>query len=142
MQNLDYAQNPHREGAKRRRKLVLTPYSWSARRNSNRRFPQQQRFFRRVQICGFGDAGQRKEAAFPCIGNKEAPRSCDICLHPGTENSALLVRRNADEGFWRFPTMESVRGVPRLRVLTPNTRCLKSESRTAGRALLPKRILR
>jgi hypothetical protein len=27
-------------------------------------------------------------------------------------------------------------GVPRLRVLSPNTRCLKSESRAAGRALL------
>ena len=32
--------------------------------------------------------------------------------------------------------MEADRGVPRLRVLSPNTRCLKSESRAAGRALL------
>src|SRR5215469_14183896 len=33
-------------------------------------------------------------------------------------------------------TMATGSGVPRLRVLTPNTRCLKSESRAAGRALL------
>src|SRR5215472_6099804 len=33
-------------------------------------------------------------------------------------------------------TMATSSGVPRLRVLTPNTRCLKSESRAAGRALL------
>jgi hypothetical protein len=32
--------------------------------------------------------------------------------------------------------MEADRGVPRLRVLSPNTRCLKPESRAAGGALL------
>ena len=122
--------------------LSETPYSWSDRRNSNIRFPQQQRFFRCVQIRGFGDGVQGKGAPFPCISNKEAPRCSDICFRPGTENSASAVQTNADEGFWRLPTMEAVGGVPRLRVLTPNTRCLKPESRTAGRALLPKRILR
>jgi len=42
----------------------------------------------------------------------------------------------ADEVFCGLPRMEADRGVPRLRVLWPNTRCLKSESRAAGRALL------
>ena len=61
---------------------------------------------------------------------------------PGTEKAAPTVRMVADEVFCRLPTMGAVRGVPWLRVLRPNRRCSKSESRTAGRALLPKRILR
>ena len=53
------------------------------------------------------------------------------------KKAAPTVRMIADEVFCRLPTMGAVRGVPWFRVLWPNTRCSKSESRTAGPALLP-----
>jgi hypothetical protein len=134
--------SPTFKKAKEKRMLVLWPYSWSDRRDSDIGFAQQHGFFECVQICVFGDGVQGKGRPFPCSSNTEAPERSDFCFFPGTENSASAVRANADEVFCWLPTMGAVGGVPRLRVLWPNTRCLKSESRAAGRALLPKRILR
>jgi len=121
---------------------VKWPYSWSDRRDPNIGFSQQRSLFRCVQICVFGDGVQGKGAPFPCISNGEARQYLDFASPPSTEKSTLTVRMVADEVFCRLPTMGAVGGVPWLRVLWPNTRCSKSESRTAGRALLPKRILR
>jgi hypothetical protein len=126
----------------RRRKLVTSPYSWSDRGNSNIGFAQQGRLYRCVQICIFGDGVQGKGRPSPASAIQKSQRRAHFCFLPSTGNSASAVRKDADEIFCRLPRMEADRGVPRLRVLSPNTRCLKSESRTAGRALLPERILR
>src|ERR1700730_18830239 len=49
---------------------------------------------------------------------------------------AHAVQMVADEVFCWLPTMSASRGVPLLRVSPSNTRCLASESRAAGCALL------
>jgi len=131
-----------RAWANKQRKLLLSPYSWSDRGNSNIGFAQQRRLYRCVQICIFGDGVQGKGRPSPASAIQKSQRRAHFCFLPSTGNSASAVRKDGDEIFCRLPRMEADRGVPRLRVLSPNTRCLKSESRTAGRALLPERILR
>ena len=79
---------------------------------------------------------------FPCISNGEARHRRISPSLRRRQRYTHTVRMVADEVFCWLPTMGAVRGVPWLRVLSPNTRCSKAESRTAGCALLPKRILR
>jgi len=49
---------------------------------------------------------------------------------------ANVAEEVADEVSCWLPTMSASRGVPLLRIAAPNTRCLASESRAAGCALL------
>src|SRR5215831_4010757 len=78
---------------------------------------------------------------FPCTITVEAWRGWSWV----TAGLGVGKRRGTGLRMWKWlrmkisagsRTMATSSGVPRLRVLTPNTRCLKSESRAAGRALL------
>src|SRR5215831_19536039 len=135
-------------------RLRSTPYSHSTRKILKDGLQQLTDRDRSVNSCAFGGMGlqgkgeiwsaprKRKGISpFPCTITVEAWRGWSWV----TAGLGVGKRRGTGLRMWKWlrmkisarcRTMATSSGVPRLRVLTPNTRCLKSESRAAGRALL------
>src|SRR5215475_10775358 len=127
------------------------PYSYSARKILKVRFQQPSDLDRSVNICDFGGWGAGEGgnlectpeakgiSPFPCVSKVEAwrGRRRRFVMEAAEGHVTTNVEMVADEVCcWPAEHMATGSGVPRLRVLSPNMRCLKSESRAAGCALL------